>query len=52
MIEVKMWNKDMPEMSRIVDVDDSKTAGIFLSGAIQAAVDSGGTLMAEVREKT
>jgi hypothetical protein len=52
MIELKMWNKDRPHFPQIVEKPDAQTAGLFLSGAIQVAVEEGGTLVVEVTERS
>lgn len=51
MIELTLWNKDRPDATRVVEHPDAATAGVFLAGAIQAAVDAGGTLMVEAKGK-
>jgi hypothetical protein len=51
MIEIKMWNKDKPDVTTTTRKDEACSAGVFLSGAIQAAIDNGGTLMIEVKER-
>jgi hypothetical protein len=51
MIEIILWNKIRPNTFRVVETTTADEAGVFLSGAIQAAIDSNGTLVIEVREK-
>jgi hypothetical protein len=50
-IELKLHNKDQPGVSATVEKPDALSAGVFLSGAIQSAIDMGGTLVIEASEK-
>lgn len=52
MIELILWNKIRPDAFRVVEATNADEAGVFLSGAIQAAIDANGTLVIEVREKS
>jgi hypothetical protein len=49
-VELKLWNKERPEAPATQVVVTSAAAGVFLGGAIQAALDSGGTLVVEAKE--
>lgn len=51
-VELVMWNPADPERKQTVERPDAQSAAMMLSGAIQAAIDFGGTLMVEIKEKT